>query len=182
MPGRCPQRFEAPRCLLGENGVAFVAPAEPSVELTFGFGDNPPNAQEMDRTKLSFLNQVEKTLANHEQLGVQLSEYIALGDWRLFFLARDDLEKVTSEKVAAASKAYFRRDNRTVGVFVPEDKPQRAEIPAPPPVAEVMKDFVAKAATSQAEAFDPVATLIVVDHVGMPLAAETSANLPCPWL
>ena len=26
----------------------------------------------------------------------QLSEYIALGDWRLFFQARDDLEKVTA--------------------------------------------------------------------------------------
>src|SRR5688572_21910850 len=125
------------------------------IKLVEGFGDNPPNAQELERTKLSFLNQVEKTLANHESLGVQMSEYIALGDWRLFFLARDDLEKMTSSLVAAASKAYLRRDNRTVGVFQPEDNPQRAEIPPPPPVAEVMKDFKPKAATSQAEAFDP---------------------------
>jgi zinc protease len=119
------------------------------------FAASPPNAEEIERTSVSFLNSVEKTLANHEQLGVQMSEYIALGDWRLFFLARDDLDKITSEKVAAASRAYFRRDNRTVGFFVPEDKPLRAEIPAPPPVAAVMKDFVAKPASSQAEAFDP---------------------------
>jgi zinc protease len=139
--------------------VKLGEPMEPVrdelIKIVEGFADNPPNTQEMDRTKLSFLNQVEKTLANHESLGVQMSEYIALGDWRLFFLARDDLDKMKSEAVAAASKAYFRRDNRTVGFFVPEDKPQRAEIPAPPPVAEVMKDFVPKAATSQAEAFDP---------------------------
>ena len=125
------------------------------VKLVEGFGDNPPNAQELERTKLSFRNQVEKTLANHESLGVQMSEYIALGDWRLFFLARDDLEKVTSEQIAAAAKAYLRRDNRTVGFFQPEDNPQRAEIPPPPPIAEVMKDFKPRAATSQAEAFDP---------------------------
>ncbi len=125
------------------------------IKLVEGFGDNPPNAQELERTKLSFLNQVEKTLANHESLGVQMSEFIALGDWRLFFLARDDLEKMTSAQIAAAAKAYLRRDNRTVGFFQPEDNPQRAEIPPPPPIAEVMKDFKPKAATSQAEAFDP---------------------------
>ena len=139
--------------------VKLGEPVEPVrdelVRIVESFKDNPPNAQEIERTRLSFMNAVEKTLANHEQLGVQMSEYIALGDWRLFFLARDDLDKITSEKVAAASKAYFRRDNRTVGIFVPEDKPMRAEIPAPPPVAEVMKDFVAKPATSYAEAFDP---------------------------
>jgi zinc protease len=84
-----------------------------------------------------------------------MSEYIALGDWRLFFLARDDLDKVTPEMVAAASKAYYRRDNRTVGYFQPEDNPQRAEIPPPPPVAEVMKDFKPHAATGVSEAFDP---------------------------
>ena len=139
--------------------VKLGEPVEPVrdelIRIVESFGENPPNAQEIERTRLSFLNTVEKTLANHEQLGVQMSEYIALGDWRLFFLARDDMDKITSEKVAAASRAYFRRDNRTVGFFVPEDKPLRAEIPAPPPVAEVMKDFVAKPATSQAEAFDP---------------------------
>jgi zinc protease len=139
--------------------VKLGDPVEPVrdelIRIVEGFGDNPPNAQEIERTRLSFLNQVEKTLANHEQLGVQMSEYIALGDWRLFFLARDDLGKVTSEKVAAAAKAYFLRDNRTVGFFLPEDKPLRAEIPAPPAIAEVMKDFVGKPATSQAEAFDP---------------------------
>jgi zinc protease len=125
------------------------------IRIVEGFADHPPTQEEMDRTKRAFVNQFEKTLANHEAIGVQMSEYIALGDWRLFFLARDDVDKITSEQVAKASRAYFRRDNRTVGYFLPEDNPQRADIPAAPTVEEVMKDFKPKPTTSTAEAFDP---------------------------
>ena len=91
----------------------------------------------------------------HEVIGVQMSEYIALGDWRLFFLARDDVVKMTAAQVAEASKKYFRRDNRTTGIFLPEDNPQRAEIPPTPTVAEVMKDFKPKAAASAAQPTRP---------------------------
>jgi zinc protease len=125
------------------------------IRLVESFGGEPPTKEEMDRTRQNYLNAAEKALANHESLGVQMSEYIALGDWRLFFLARDDLDKVTAAEVAQASKFYFKRDNRTVGYFVPDDAPLRVEVPAAPTVAEVMKDFKPKAATSTAEAFDP---------------------------
>ncbi len=133
-----------------------VEPVRDEIQkLVESFGASPPTEQEMARTKQTFLNQSEKTLANHEAIGVQMSEYIALGDWRLFFLARDDVEKMTAAQVAEASKKYFRRDNRTTGIFLPEDDPQRAEIPPTPTVAEVMKDFKPKQATTTAEAFDP---------------------------
>jgi zinc protease len=125
------------------------------VKIVESFGDTPPTEEEMKRTRVTLLNQAEKALANHESIGVQMSEYIALGDWRLFFLSRDDVDKVTAAQVAAGSKKYFVRDNRTVGFFVPDDKPQRADIPATPSVEEVMKDFKAKTTTSTAEAFDP---------------------------
>jgi len=138
-----------------KKGDAVEPVRDEIVRIVESFGDAAPNQEEMARTRQSFLNQVEKTLANHESLGVQLSEYIAMGDWRLFFLARDDLDKITAEQVAQASKNYYRRDNRTVGLFLPEDNPLRAEIPPTPGLAEVMKDFKPKAATSVSEAFDP---------------------------
>ncbi|MGE5095293.1 MAG: M16 family metallopeptidase [Betaproteobacteria bacterium] len=135
------------------------SPIEPvrdeMTKIVESFGETPPTEEEMKRTRVTLLNQAEKTLANHESLGVQLSEYIALGDWRLFFLSRDDVDKVTAQQVAEASKKYFVRDNRTTGVFVPDDNAMRAEIPGTPTVESVMKDFKPKAATSQAEAFDP---------------------------
>ncbi len=125
------------------------------VRIIESFGDAPPEVGEVQRTRQSFANQAEKALANHESLGVELSEYIALGDWRLFFLARDDLDKIDAARVQAAAKKYFRRDNRTVGFFLPEDNPQRAEIPATPALAEVMKDFKPKQDTTVSESFDP---------------------------
>jgi len=125
------------------------------VRIIESFGDAPPEAGEIQRTRQSFANQAEKALANHESLGVQMSEYIALGDWRLFFLARDELEKMDAARVQAAAKKYFRRDNRTVGFFLPEDNPQRAEIPATPTLAQVMKDFKPKQDTTVSESFDP---------------------------
>ncbi len=120
-----------------------------------GFAAAPASAEEIERARRSFENQFETTLANHESIGVQLSEYIALGDWRLFFLSRDDLPKSTPDTVARAARAYYRRDNRTTGYFLPEDDPQRAPIPAAPSVETVMKDFKPKAAAAAAEAFDP---------------------------
>jgi len=138
-----------------KKGDAVEPVRDEIVRIVESFADAPATAEEIARARKSFENQFEKTLANHESIGVQLSEYIALGDWRLFFLSRDDLPKVDAAAVAKAARAYYRRDNRTVGLFLPEDNPQRAEIPPPPPVAEVMKDFKGKAETSVAEAFDP---------------------------
>ncbi len=134
------------------------------VRLVEGFGAAPATAEEIARARKSFENEIEKSLANHESIGVQLSEYIALGDWRLFFLSRDDLPKVTPEAVAKAASAYYRRDNRIVGLYTPEDNPQRAEIPAAPTVAEVMKDFKGKAQVSAAEAFEPTQENIDATH------------------
>lgn len=119
------------------------------------FGATPPTRQEMDRARLTMANEIDKTLANTESLGVGLSEYIALGDWRLFFLSRDRLAGVTPEQVADVSKHYFKRDNRTTGYFLPEETPQRAEVPATPSLKDVMKDFKPREATEQAETFDP---------------------------
>ncbi len=136
-------------------GQALEPAKEELTKMVEGFGDEPPTAQEMERTRTALHNESEKALANAESIGVQLSEYIALGDWRLFFESRDQIDKVTAEQVAAASKKYYRRDNRTVGIFLPEDNPQRAEIPAAPTVAEVMKDFKAQADNNVSEAFDP---------------------------
>ena len=125
------------------------------LRLVEEFQKNPPTTEEMERARKSFANDAEKTLNNHESIGVELSEYIALGDWRLFFQGRDAAEKVTVDQVRDVAGRYYRRDNRIVGQFQPEDNPQRADIPPPPTAAEVLKDFKGKQATSVAEAFDP---------------------------
>ncbi len=128
--------------------------------LVEGFAKNPPTKEEMDRVRQNIANASERALTNHESIGLQMSEYIALGDWRLFFHARDIATKVTSEQVVATAAKYYRRDNRVTGIFQPEDAPQRAEIAEAPTAAAVLKDFKGKDFVAVAEAFDPSNTNI----------------------
>jgi len=119
------------------------------------FADNPPTDEEMERARRNFANSAERTMNDHENIGLALSNYIAFGDWRMFFLQRDRQQTVTAAQVKDAVAAYFRRDNRTVGIFLHEDNPQRAEIPAAMSAAELLKDYQPKQALAEAEEFDP---------------------------
>ena len=120
-----------------------------------GFAATPPTSEEMERVRRNVANGIEKSLNDPQRIGVAFSEPISLGDWRLLFEGRDRLPSITPEQVSAAAARYLKRDNRTVGVFLPEDNPQRAEVPPAPPLAEVMKDFKGKASTLSSEVFEP---------------------------
>ena len=139
--------------------VKLGEPIEPvceeMIKLVEEFADNPPTEEEMERARINFANSAERTMNDHESIGLVLSNYIALGDWRMFFLLRDRIQTVTAEQVKNAAAAYFRRDNRTVGMFLHEDNPQRAEIPAAASAAEQLKSYQPKKAATEAEDFDP---------------------------
>jgi zinc protease len=119
------------------------------------FAANPITADELGRVRQDAETQFERTLNNPEDFGVALSEYIALGDWRMFFLARDRVAAIDAAAAAAAAQKYFRRDNRTVGTFIPDDQPQRAEIPQAPAVAQRLAEFKPRTAAAAGETFDP---------------------------
>ncbi len=125
------------------------------LETVEGVPAAPATAEEVERAKTSLLKGIELTLNNSERVGLTLSEWIGMGDWRLFFLHRDRLKKVKPEDVTRVAAAYLKPSNRTVGVFVPTAKPERAEIPPVPDVAALLKDYKGEQAKAQAEAFDP---------------------------
>jgi zinc protease len=154
-----PQTGFAPGLLYFGAVVKKDDPVEPVraalTEAVEGFAKTPPTADEMERTRRSFANSVDRALNDPQQLGVSMSEAIALGDWRLFFADRDELPTIKAEQVAAAAGRYLRRDNRVTGEFIPDDAPQRAVIPPAPTVESVLKNFVPKAASLSAEDFDP---------------------------
>ncbi len=118
------------------------------------FIKNPATQEEVDRAKTSQLKQYELTLNQSDRLGLGLSEYMAAGDWRLFFLQRDRIKKVTTVAVRNVAEKYLKTSNRTLGLFIPTATPDRAEISAPVSVAELVKDYKGQAAVAQGEAFD----------------------------
>ena len=118
------------------------------------FTKNPVTQEEVDRAKTSQLKQYDLILNQSDRLGLGLSEYMAAGDWRLFFLQRDRIKKVTTVAVRNAAEKYLKASNRTLGLFIPTATPDRAEIPAPVSVAELVKDYKGQAAVAQGEAFD----------------------------
>ena len=115
----------------------------------------PPSKEEVERSKTRILKDIDISLRNSEQVGLYLSEWLAWGDWRLLFLDRDRVKAVTPEDIKRVATAYLKPSNRTIGEFIPEAKPDRAEIPAKTDVAAAVKDYKGEAAMAQGEAFDP---------------------------
>ncbi len=120
-----------------------------------GITATPPTKDEVERARSQLLKNIELALNNSDQIGVTLSEFIGAGDWRLYFLHRDRLRKVTPEEVTATAARYFKPSNRTLGMFIPTAKPDRAEIPATPDLAAALKDYKGDATVAEGEAFDP---------------------------
>ena len=89
-------------------------------------------AEEVNRARQQILKARGLAAADTNRIAISLSEWAAQGDWRLYFLHRDRIEQVTPSQVQAVAMRYLQRNNRTVGVFIPTDKPQRIAIPATP--------------------------------------------------
>jgi len=124
-------------------------------EAVEGFAAAPPTEEEMARVRRVYENQMERSLNDPQQVGVALSETIALGDWRLFFTGRERIKTISAQEVTDVAGRYFRRDNRVTGTFLPEDAPQRATIPAAPSVESILAQFKPRTSTLVAENFDP---------------------------
>ena len=120
-----------------------------------GVAAQPPTAEEVERAKARIAKQIELALTDSETVGLSLSEAAADGDWRLLFLERDQIAKVTPADVERVAKAYLKQSNRTLGEFIPTQKPDRAEIPATPDIEAMLKNYKGGQAISQGEAFDP---------------------------
>jgi zinc protease len=105
---------------------------------------NPLTAEETARARQEFLSESARFLDNHEKLGTTLADYIALGDWRLFFHWRDRAANMTAEEVTAASARHYRRENRVLSFTRVRDSDGRADAIPVPTAAEVLKNFKAR--------------------------------------
>jgi len=116
---------------------------------------SPVTGEEVGRARQARLASIERLFNDSRAIALQLSEWGAMGDWRLFFIHRDRLGEVTAEDVQRVAVSYLKPSNRTVGIFIPDDNPDRAQIPVAPDVASVVEGYRGTEAVAEGEAFDP---------------------------
>lgn len=114
----------------------------------------PPTDEEVARAKQTILKNIELSLTQTDQVGLALSEWASRGDWRLIFINRDRVREVTPADVQRVAQAYLKPSNRTLGVFIPTAKPDRATIPPVPDIAALVKDYRGDTTMTLGEAFD----------------------------
>ena len=119
-----------------------------------GLQKNPITEAELKRAKASLLSEIDKTINDPQKLAVQLSESIANGDWRLFFLQRDRIENLKVSDLQNVGLNYFKESNRTLGQFIPTATPNRSKLPEPVDVAKLVADYKGKTGASEGEVFD----------------------------
>jgi zinc protease len=118
-------------------------------------GDAKLTEAEVERAKKKLATDQENLMSKTAQAAMQLSEWIGAGDWRLMFMHRDRVAKVTVKDVAAVAKKYLKPSNRTVGMFLPTAKPDRTPLPETTDIAKLVAGYKGAPAPTPGEDFDP---------------------------
>ncbi len=120
-----------------------------------GLAEKPITEAEVERARRQLLNQRETAASKSHVVAIELSDWAAQGDWRLYFLFRDGLEQVTAADVQLVAQKYLVQNNRTVGLFEPLESSQRVVIAERPKIEDLVKDYTGREAVNQGEQFDP---------------------------
>ncbi len=127
------------------------------VETIAAVASDAPTADEVVRAKTRILQGMETRMANSQQAALGLSETIAAGDWRLYFVNYDQIKAVTPADLVRVARLYFKASNRTVGYFIPTADPDRTDVPAAPQpdaLDTFLRNYRTALSVSAGEAFD----------------------------
>ena len=119
-----------------------------------GLAQQPFTDEEVERARGKWMRDWEKGFTDPEAIGISLSEYVALGDWRLYFLLRDRVKAIRTADVNRVAQAHLLPANRTLAQYVPTPQPRRAPAPAAVDVVAQMKEFKPVEKIAAAEAFE----------------------------
>ncbi|UCG31604.1 MAG: insulinase family protein, partial [Phycisphaerales bacterium] len=140
------------------------------IEVIEGLAADGVSGQEVERAKGRRLKDVRRTVSDTSRLANALTEWIALGDWRTFFIHRDRLRAVSAADVNRVASQYLIETNRTAGMLVPAKEMLRATIPPVPDVGELVEGYHGTQATAAGEAF--VATPENIDRRTLRVSLE----------
>jgi zinc protease len=125
------------------------------IETVERFAADAATDEEVERAKTSLLKEIKLALTNSSAIGIRLSEFIAQGDWRMFFIHRDRLEHVTPSDVQLVADKYLVESNRTAGLFLPTEEAMRVAVGKTPDVRELVRDYRGSHQIAQGERLRP---------------------------
>jgi zinc protease len=125
--------------------------------LVEGVGLEPVTDREVELAKARLMKKMRPVMNDAGDLGIYLSNWVALGDWKLFFVHRERLRRVTRNDVERVVRAYLLESNRTAGVFVPTESPTLAPVPGAPPADSITIEAGDSDKLSREEAFETTA-------------------------
>jgi zinc protease len=142
--------------------LAATVPANKSAEvvrdkmiaIVEGLAKSKITDDEIARFKSKSKRRFKLLFANTTQIGIAISESIAAGDWRLLFLHRDRVAKLTAADVQKAAAAFLMPSNRTLGMFLPTKAPERAPLKETPDIAKVVAGYQGAPPEADGEKFD----------------------------
>ena len=118
------------------------------------FATTPPTQEEVQRAVNALLREWETTMRNTSYAAINLSEWASMGDWRLMFLNRDRLREVKPGDVQRVAQEYLVQGNRTAGLYLPTQEPQRVAIPDVTNLPEMLAGYVGGEPMAMGEDFD----------------------------
>lgn len=110
--------------------------------------------EDLDRSRNMLIKSVENIYNNTIYFGINLTESIGAGSYKLWFLNRDRIENLKLEDVQRVAKKYYKSSNRTVGSFIPDKNPERVVVAERPDIDALVKDYKGKAVKENTESFD----------------------------
>ena len=139
-----------------------------------GIADEPITEEELEWAQLALSSGYENAIKSVGSLAQYLSETIAGGDWRYLFLYKDQLDAVTVEDLNASAAQYFKRSNRTAGMFIPTKEPDRAKVASRSDQSAELAALAGRQSVSAGEEFLPTPENITARTVKHELAGGGS--------
>jgi zinc protease len=120
----------------------------------------PVQPEELERFKRRTLKEMQLELVDVSDLATDLGEWAVRGDWRLFFRLRDRVQALDATAVDAFARRYIKPSNRTLGLFVPTAKPDRAPLTTAPDAAPLVQAYSGGTTETAGEAIEPTLTAL----------------------
>lgn len=122
---------------------------------------------DLKRAQNELVKQFENTYNKTIDLSIALTENIGAGDWRLFFINRDNIEKLTLADIQNVAKKYYLQSNRTWGRFIPENNAERVKVSETPDITNLTKEYKGKALEENKATFESsVANILKTTEMG----------------